>query len=78
VKKEVFNNRGQTMIIHNMLEKNGHGYINGNIKLVKIFPEKVTIYKKDGIVLVYQNSLINSKPSIGGENRPDFDCRASQ
>jgi len=66
------------MLVHNMLEKNGHGYINGNIRLVKIFPEKVTVYKKDGGVLTYQNTMVNSKPCGEGLNRPDFDCRASQ
>ena len=66
------------MPVHNMLEKNGHGYFNGNIRLIKISPEKVTVYKKDGGVLTYQNVVVNSKPRGEGETRPDFDCRASQ
>jgi len=70
---------GVKMEVHNMLEKNGNGYVNGNIKLIKIKPAEVTVYLRGGAMLVYKNiEKLNSNPRVEGENAVDFDLVASE
>lgn len=67
------------MQVQNMLEKNRFGFIGGNIKLVRIKPDRVEVFKRDGVRLIYENTeKENSKPPVGGEKRLDFDYSASQ
>ena len=42
------------MQVHNMLEKQGRGYKAGNIKLIKVKPLIIEVYKRDGEVIRYR------------------------
>ena len=42
------------MQVHNMLERDGQGFKGANIRLVKIKPEGVEVYKKNGELLKYK------------------------
>lgn len=42
------------MQVHNMLEREGHGYKSGNIRLVKIKPDFIEVFKKGGEVIKYK------------------------
>lgn len=56
---------------------NGNGYVNGNIKLVRIKPEKIIVYLRGGATLTYQNiENLNSSGRVGGENAVDLDYSA--
>lgn len=46
--------RRGTMQVHNMLERQGHGYKVGNIKLIKVRPEYIDVYTRAGETIIYK------------------------
>ena len=49
------------MQVHNMLEKDGHGFKVANIKLIKVKPEIVEVHKKTGELLKYKRVKLGGK-----------------
>ena len=45
---------GRLVQVHNMLEKVGQSYKAGNIRVIKIKPEMIEVYKRGGELLKYK------------------------